>query len=485
MTATVGSLLGDVHARTWAFCSMLAEPPVSGTPTSPASLLLAWPPFAAAALRAVDAVGIQAAWLDDAGPVRQVLAEVASAPLGWRISCRAAAGDGEAVRPSAEVLAIRTRLGLIADLLAGQGPARSSVDRAAVAGLRANVLAPVHALAVTTLATLGDRSEVQVARGVLRGVVARTERYALVPVGQRTGRYDDVAAVAVGTPSLDGVITDWARATVEVTRSTHRVTGIALQTAAGDALILTAAAATVCRAASEVGLIPAEPAARAVAALTAAHQAWRPAVAWPATVRLDGVRDLEQTRASRDLRQVITDTLRQDRCWLPAEAMAAQLDLPATVATMRRGLHAVGNVALAHYQAIENLIRGRSQLWLAALDVTQPAFQTAATIEAAVHKRWVPMPRGEPTGEHLLKGARDALTRTTVALAALDATAAAPGRSAPGSVGGLGWDQGRIVAHPDQRPVYETVGTSTSPGGRAERRAPIPLGRPTGPGPRR
>jgi hypothetical protein len=95
------------------------------------------------------------------------------------------------------------------------------------------------------------------------------------------------------------------------------------------------------------------------------------------------------------------------------------------------------------------------------------------------------MPRGEPTGEHLLKGARDALTRTTVALAALDATAAAPGRSAPGSVGGLGWDQGRIVAHPDQRPVYETVGTSTSPGGRAERRAPIPLGRPTGPGPRR
>ena len=173
MTAPVGSLLADVHASTWAWCSMAAESPASGTSTSSAGLLVAWPSFAAAALRAVDAVGIQAAWLDDAGPVRQVLAEVASAPLGWRIACRQVAG-GEVVVPSGEVLAIRTRLGLIADLLAGQGPARTQVDRAAVGGLRANVLAPVHALAVATLAGVGDRPEAQLARGVLRGAPARS-----------------------------------------------------------------------------------------------------------------------------------------------------------------------------------------------------------------------------------------------------------------------------------------------------------------------
>lgn len=478
MTATVGSLLADVHARTWALCSSQGQPPASGTAPSPAGWLVAWPSFAAAALRAVDAVGIQGAWLDDAGPVRQVLAEVASAPLGWRIACRQTAA-GEVVVPSPEVVAIGTRLGLIADLLAGQGPARTPVDRAAVAGLRANVLAPVHALAVTTLAGVGDRPEAQLARGVLRGVVARTERYALVPAQQRTGRYDDVAAVTAGTPSLDGVIAAWARATVDVLRSSHRVTGAALQTAAGDALILTAAAGTVCGAAAEVGLTPAKPAERAVAALTAAHQAWRPAVAWPATVRLDGVRDLEQAQASRELRQVITDVLRQDRSWLPARTMATRLDLPATVATMRRGLHAVGNVAVAHYQAIENLVRGRQQLWLAALEVHQPAFQTAATIEAAVHKRWVPMPRGEQPGLDLLDVARDALTRTTVALAALDATAATPHRAAPGLAPGLRWDRGRIVAHPDQQPAFETVRSTPSPGAFTERRNPIPLARPT------
>jgi len=483
VTATVGSLLADVHARTWALCSTAAEPPASGTPTASAALLVAWPSFAAAALRAVDAVGIQAAWLDDAGPVRQVLAEVASAPLGWRIACRQVAG-GEAVVASPEVLAIRTRLGLIADLLAGQGPARTEVDRAAVAGLRANVLAPVHALAVTTLAGVGDRPEAQLARGVLRGVVARTERYALVPVHQRSGRYDDVAAITAGTPSLDGVITAWAQATVEVARSTHRVTGTALQTAAGDASILIAAAGTVCGAASELGLIPAESAGQAVAAMTAAHRAWRPAVAWPAAVRLDGVRDFDQAQASRALRQVITDGLRQDRAWLPAAAMASQLDLPATLGTMRRGLHAVGNVAVAHYQAIENLVRGRRQLWLAALEVQQPAFQTAATIEAAVHKRWVPMPRGEQAGAALLEVARDALTQTTVALAALDATAAAPLGPAPGRQG-LGWDQGRIVAHPHPTPLFETVQPTPSPGARAERRTPISHARPAGIAPHR
>jgi hypothetical protein len=87
---------------------------------------------------------------------------------------------------------------------------------------------------------------------------------------------------------------------------------------------------------------------------------------------------VEQTDASRLLRQVVTDSLRRDRDWLPAEAMADRLDVPALVATMRRGMHAVGNVGLVHFQAIENLVRGRGQLWIAANAITQSAYNRNA-----------------------------------------------------------------------------------------------------------
>jgi hypothetical protein len=83
---------------------------------------------------------------------------------------------------------------------------------------------------------------------------------------------------------------------------------------------------------------------------------------WPNTVCLGGVRDVEQADASRLLRQMVTDSLRRDGDCLPAEVIADRLDVRSLVATMRRGMHGVGNVAVAHLQAIENLVRGRSQL---------------------------------------------------------------------------------------------------------------------------
>ena len=55
---------------------------------------------------------------------------------------------------------------------------------------------------------------------------------------------------------------------------------------------------------------------------------------------LDGVRDVEQTDASRRVRQVVTDSLRRDGDWLPAEVIAERMDVPALVATMRRSMPA-------------------------------------------------------------------------------------------------------------------------------------------------
>ncbi len=105
------------------------------------------------ALRVLDAVRLEPGWLDDTGSVREVLAEVAkdrhrsAGPVrSGREQRPAGPGPGRSPPDS----------GLIADLLAGQPPARTEADRAAVAALQANVVAIVHAVAVaTTVAAIG------------------------------------------------------------------------------------------------------------------------------------------------------------------------------------------------------------------------------------------------------------------------------------------------------------------------------------------
>jgi hypothetical protein len=485
MTATVGSLLDDIHARAWELCARAEEPPTEAARGDRAAAqLAAWPRLAASALRALDAVALEQPWRDDTASVRMALADMTGARVPW-LEPRTPNGDRPA--PSSDVLEIAVRLGAIADLLSGQPRFAVEGDVAAALGLRANLVAPVHAVAVATMDALGDRLGEQRVRWLLRGVMACTERFALAPAPERAGRFEDVAAITPVEPSLDGAIAEWARATTDVLSSRLRVTGTALQAAAGDALILTATAATVCAASVQLRLVGPEAGDRALSALTRAHGAWRSPTHWPDAVRLDGVRDLEQVDASRRLRQTITETLRQDQNWLPAEAMAVRQDIPALLATTRRGMHAVGNVALAHFQAVENVVRGRGRLWIAASAVTQPAFQGSATIEAAVRRGWVPMPRGEPVGIELLAAARQALVSSTIALAALDATAAASTETAPRTQGALRWDQGRIVSygshgHPA---LFETVGPAESVGAGEERRAPIALSDWLGHGPRR
>jgi hypothetical protein len=80
MTATVGTLLDDAHTRTWDLCTRLADHAAGDAGADRVGgLLAAWPRLATAALRVLDAVTLEPAWLDDAGSVREVLAEVVSA----------------------------------------------------------------------------------------------------------------------------------------------------------------------------------------------------------------------------------------------------------------------------------------------------------------------------------------------------------------------------------------------------------------------
>ncbi len=482
MITTIGTLLDDVHARAWDLCSQLGDHDGDASRDDRAAgLLAAWPRLAAAAGRVLDAVALEPTWLDDTRAVRDVLAEVTRPPLSTL--------DDSVTRaavPDRDLVAVAVRLGMIADLLAGEPAANTAVDRAALVGLQANVVAVVHAVAVATLAALDGQHDVQLSRWLLRGVLARTERFAVMPTEQRTGRYEDVAAV---TPdgSLDATIADWVQATVAVLASPQRVTQTALQSAAGDALILTAAAATVCASAAQLGCVDTEPTASAGSTLAAAHAAWRTPTSWPSTVRLDGVRDMEQVRASKRLRHLITDQLREGHGWLSTEALGARFDVAALLGTMRRGMHAVGNVALAHFQAVDTLVRGPGRLWIAATAVTQPAYRGYATIEAACRHRWVPMPPREPAGLAMLADAKRTLTTTTLAVAALDGTACTTTPSTGEAAGSLRWNGGRIVAYGalDQPPLFETIRSTGLTGAKSEERTPIPIDHRPGWGPRR
>ena len=489
MTATVGTLLDDVHARAWELCQTSSENPEEASREQLASGLLAgWPRLAQAALRALDAVRVEPVWLDDASAVREVLRAIAGEKSFT--SQRMAGGDVAPAASARAVRAIATRLGVIADLLSGEPAARTDADRTASVGLQANVIAVVHAVAVTTLAALGDRREAEPARWLMRGVVARSEHYAVTPTVHRARRYEDVAAVSSGDRSLDGAIAQWLPATLAALGSPRRVTQAALQFAAGDALILIATAGTVLNAAAQVGLVRedrADQARPARPALAGAHEAWRPLVSWPGTVRLNGVRDVEQFEASRQLRRVITDNLRENRGWLTPESISDRFDLGPLMGSLRRGMHGLGNVAVAHFQAMDRLVRSPGQLWIAASAVTQAVYRGSATIEAACRKGWVPMPPGEPVGLALLADAKQALARTTIAVAALDATAAGATSSTHRGAGALQWDDGRIVAYGarDQPHHFETVHSPEPAGAWSERRTPVRLGGPTQSSPRR
>lgn len=480
MSATVASLMDGVHARAWRLCSTPGTDHGDGAPRHRTTALLAsWPRLATAALRVLDAVRVEPAWLDDTATTRDVLRAVANSPA---LTTQALTPpDGSRVRPNKPVVAIATRLAGIADLLTGQPAARTEVDRAAMVGLQADVISVIHAVAVTTLATLDERADPQ-ARWLIRGVAARSERFARVPATERAGRIGDVVALPSDDRSLDATITAWVRATVDVLSSRHRVTQTAMQLAAGDALILTAAAGAICSAATRSGLVETDRGERALSVLGAGHAAWRPCVSWPATVRLGGVRDVDQFQASRALRQQITDDLREGRSWLPADTLAQRFDLGSLMASVRRGMHGLGNVAVAHFEAMDRQVRGPGRLWIAATAVTQEAYWGYPTIEAALRKGWIPMPPGEPAGTELLAAAKRALTASPLGLAALDATAATPHHQ-----GTLQLDRGRIVTRDklDQPGQFETVRTAEPSGALAQRRAPIPMSIQPQVGPRR
>ena len=470
MSVSVGRLLDEIHARAWRF-AVVARDPVSEPALESRwqSCLAGWPELARATVQALDALPVDLPWLDDTASVRESLAELAGGRGRAELEARVAPG----IVPSRQLEAIGVRLGAIGDLMRGVPKAVSDADVTAALGVQSSILAAVHAVGVATLATFPRVGQVGRTRLLMRRLVTRTEPFALVPAARRSGRYEDVVAILPGEDSLDAAFAGWARVTVAVLASRHTVTGPALQTAATDVVVVLGAAGSVVQSALELGVVDPRTAMPAARALTAAQEAWRSPARWPTSIRLDGGTDPDHLAASRLVRQLITDTLREDGHWLSPRALQQRGDVPAALATVRRALHVAGQVALAHYEAVDGLVHGTGQLWVHGRAVARDGVLPA--------KGWVPLPRRDPLGEELREAAKGALTATVRGCAALDLTAAVP---ADGGAGGLVWERGRIVARPPDSPVYETVGTARSPWVREGLRPPVRLSEPPDAAPR-
>lgn len=328
-------------------------------------------------------------------------------------------------------------------------------------------MAPVHAVArVSAAAGRAGGLDLWVVNA-LRRIAEATDGSAVLG-GQGWGRYADVAAVRGDDTALDAVVARWFRITTDALTPRLAVTGRSLLTAAGDCLILTAAAATTLTAATELGQLDRTTARTALGPLAASHQAWRAVARWPAGVRLDGEQPGEQLAASRELRQRVTDLLRDGGDWRPAAALHQEVPLDQLLTTMRRTLHAVANVAVAHYEAMDALVRGPGRLWIAPAAMADRAERSRTILEHGRRGGLVPMPAHEPTARLLLNNTRAALTSSVEATAALDRTAGLRGPSPDADP----QQPERLQPRP-RRAHEDPIRLSALPGDRAAPRLPV------------
>ena len=448
MGATVGDLVGGLRS----LAEELGDPDAPGAGRrAVADDLAMWPALASATVRALDLSPLPPKWHDDHASLRAVLGRIA-------------AGEADPQRPSApdpaqgtpRLAAMAVRIGLIADLLVGLPATRSSWEESSAVLLLAGVLAPVHSAARSSLHLL-DRNHDSSAAWLLQRVATHTEGLSRLSGSVHGGRYAELFSPAPGEGSLDAALVTWRTETRRVLASQRCVTGLSLQTAAGDVMILTAAAAHAVNAMVSLGRVDPTEGQLAISWLADANAAWRGPARWPTSVRLDGVRTLAHEQASRTLRQRISEVLRDGREWAAPETIQRRVDPEGLLATMRRALRAGTSVAAAHERAIGNLVQGAGQLWVPALALTPPHRVGPEVFQARNRRRWIPMPAGEAQGLELLRLAQTATLLTSSSHHLLDRLAPI-GRGLTRDPGG---DIAAVVSAPggEERggPLWETV----------------------------
>jgi len=344
-----------------------------------------------------------------------------------------------AVRPvtgpvDSRVARMADLLGAIGDLLHDEPTAFGPDERDALA-VRAKILAGIETAGRSTLGFLDHAARLSRSGwpGELGKVVDEAHRSMRVSPGQRQGRYDDVAALQVGDPTLAGVIARWKTATAAtLTTEAGAASSRGVQMATMDFGLLATSSAVLVRGAGHLKVIDRGASDMAAAALAAAGEGWRKAAAsWPPHVQSGGRASEDQASASLGLRDALKALMRDGATWATPEQIATRWDPSVALADVRRGATAAERLGYTYQDCVASLVYSEVLTTPArALQRTEGA-QPTELLAAARRGQWVPLPANQPAATNITAAAAAAVDLTRDARLAVDVTSRRPTRPFP------------------------------------------------------
>jgi hypothetical protein len=464
--ATAGQLLEDLQRQAWDLATALPERSYERRREASRNAvehLAGWPRLAQAGLHALRAVPLTPGKQHHLALLIPALERLATRPV-------------QAGPPNTRVVRMADLLGAVGDLLHDEPAAFGPDERDALA-VRAKILAGIETAGRSTLGFLeqAPKSVDMTSRwwAELGKVVDEAHRSMMVPPGERQGRYDDVAAVELGSPTLAGVIARWKTTTAAaLTPEAGAASSRGVQMAAMDLGLLATSSAVLVRGAGHLAVIDPGAGDVAAAALVAAGQGWRKAAAsWPPHVRSGGRASEDQASASVDLRNALKALTRDGANWATPEDTAARLTPSTALADVRRGATAAERLGYTYQSCVSSLVYSEA-LTIPARAVQRTEAAQPTELFAAVRRgHWVPLPAGQPAATNLTTAAAAAVELTRDARLAVDVTSRGPAH--PFAIGELAPSALERVAARARAWLPEKPETNIQSGDDRTRRAPV------------
>jgi len=319
-------------------------------------------------------------------------------------------------------------LGAVGDLLHDEPTAFGPDERDALA-VRAKILAGIETAGRSTLGFLDHAARLSNTRwpGELGKVVDEAHRCMRVSPGERQGRYDDVAALQLGDPSLAGVIARWKTATAAaLTPEAGAASSRGMQIAATDLGLLATSSAVLVRGAGHLKVIDRGAGNVAAAALAAAGEGWRKAAdSWPPHVQSGGRASEDQASASLGLMDALKALTRDGATWASPEEIATRLDPSVALADVRRGATAAERLGYTYQDCVASLVYSEV-LTTPARAIQRTGAASRELLAAARRGQWVPLPANQPAATNITAAAAAAVDLTRDARLAVDVTSRGP-----------------------------------------------------------
>lgn len=395
MTASIDDLLGLIYTEAFAIES---EP---SSETRLGELLTGWPPVAARVVRVLKTIPISPTSADTGlASMLAVLSPVAQPELPWRAKHIRYVTDPH-------LQTIGSAYGAIADLLVDEST-EVLADPLMADQFRRALLGPLAIAADATLALWTDNQRTT-QRWQLHWIRALAEPYL---DRSDAGPLGVLAAVPADEPTLDGAIRNWGQLCREALMGRQTLSASTFETAARGLLMITATAAVALSAIDHHSLLKQDPAA-AIQALTEAHEAWKVCAVWRAHVSLSGPPRPDLRLASQRLREAVDAAFRLGKAWASPDVILQRTPPRQLMATVRRALSIGNEIAAAHFDGLNHLVRGTGQLWIAASELsdnTHRSRQVHGRSPGSVGAHAPPRTRGaEPALGRRASGTRNTL----------------------------------------------------------------------------